>query len=104
MFGAQQQLFEKDQKGSTPRSRNRDGFERTMRPPPRPGTGRERGTYFNYQYCSASKQKNQRQVEDCFYYLQKSLVDYIELISSEERKCIRKEMEGLVALLRSFSP
>lgn len=96
-------LFEKEQKTSTPRSRNRTDFGKTMQSASRPGTSRERAPYFNYQYDKARRDKNQKTVEDCFYYLQKSLIDYIQLISSEERKCIRKEMEGFSFLLRSCS-
>ncbi len=87
-------LFQQDPKGSTPRNRSKDldDFGRLSRPKSRPMTSRERAVYHNFGYTSPMNKKGHRPVEDCFFYLQKSLIEYIELISTEERKCIRKEM------------
>lgn len=67
---AEERLFEEG--GKKVLSHNAD--EEGTRGRSRPKTSRDRGQFHNFSYINTKIKSNQHHVEDCFFYLQKSLI------------------------------
>lgn len=77
LFADNNHLFEAKPPTSASRGRSPRSYKH------RPGTSRhDRSAYHNFNYTSASQRKAPPP-EDCLFHLQKSLLTYIERISTE---------------------